>query len=60
MLPTSNKKGLYVISGYGIFKVTFNAASFTFKKTTANPMAFTGRHYWPVAMYVGEEYANCL
>ena len=60
MLPTPDKKGLYVISEHGIFEVSLKTASFTFlKKTTVNDNAFADRYSWPVAMYVGEEYANC-
>ena len=57
MLSTPDKKGLYVISKDGIFEVSFNTASFTFKKTILN--AKVARHIWPIAMYVGQEYANC-
>ena len=59
MLPTPDKKGLFIISRHGILEVSFNTAFFTFKKTTVNDNAFADRYFWPVAMYVGEEYANC-
>ena len=50
MLPTPDKKGLYVISEHGIFEVSFNTASFTFKKSTVNDNAFADRYSWPVAI----------
>ena len=57
MLSTPDKKGLYVISKNGIFELSFNTTSFTLKKTSVD--AKVSRPNWPIAMYVGEEYANC-
>ena len=57
MLPTPDNQGAFLISEYGIYELSCDTIQCKLEKSSLNLRY--NRPHWPVAMYIGEEVANC-